>query len=144
MKKRFTISLLSTLLACGTQESNPIIGSWSQCLRDGTYKEFKISDHYTTTSVSNFPEHDYDDGISFYKSFMQDSLLIITTGINVDLMNGPETLRVKLKSYDKIILENEFGISELTRLKDEIPDIDSTMPELWSKLYRVNFLKELN
>lgn len=131
-------------MACGTKEASPIIGSWSQCLRDGTYKEFKICNHYTTTSVSDFPEHDYDDGISFYKCHIQDSLLIITTGINVDLMNEPETLRFESISYDKITIENKFGISELARLKNEIPDIDSTNIERWSKLYLDEFLERAN
>lgn len=128
-------------MACGTQEVSPIIGSWSQCLKDGTYKEFKISEHYTTTSVSDFREHDYDDGISFYKCQINDSLLIITAGINVDLVMPPETLRFESISHDKITIENRFGIAELTRLQDEIPDIDSTNLELWSKLYLDEFLK---
>lgn len=128
-------------MACGTQESSPIIGSWWQCQRDGTYKEFKITKHYTTTSVSNFTEHDWDDGISFYKCVIQDSLLIVTKGINVDLINPPETLRFESISQDKITIENQFGISELNRLKDEIPDIDFTNLELWSKSYLDEFLE---
>jgi hypothetical protein len=141
MKKLLSILIFSTLLACGTQESIPIIGSWSQCLRDGTYKEYKITNYYTTTSVSDFPKHDYDDGISFYKSNIQDSLLIISQGINVDLINPPETLRIESISYDKITIENQFGLSELIRLKNEIPDIDSTNFELWRKSYLNEFLK---
>lgn len=141
MKKLLTILFFSTLMACEAQESSPIIGSWSQCLRDGTYKEFKISEKYTATSVSDFQEHDYDDGISFFKCHIQDSLLIITTGINVDLFNEPDTLRFKSVSFDKITIEIQFGISELTRLKNDIPDIDSANLELWSKLYLNEFLK---
>jgi hypothetical protein len=141
MKNLLTIIFLSALVACEKQEASPIIGSWSLCLSDGTYKEFKISKHYTTTTVSDFPEHDYDNGISFYKCNIQGRLLIITTGINVDLMNEPETLRFESISYDKITIEDQFGISELTRLKNEIPDIDSTNMERWSRLYLYEFLE---
>ncbi len=141
MKKLLSILFYGTLLGCGTQEPSPIIGSWSQCLKDGTYKEYKIANHYTTTSVSDFPENDYDEGISFYKCYIQDSLLIISQGINVDLINPPETLRFESISYDKITMKNQFGISELTRLKEEIPDVDSTNFELWGKSYLDGFLK---
>jgi hypothetical protein len=128
-------------MACGTQEPSPIIGSWFSCQRDGTYKEFKISEHYITTSISDFQEHDYDDGISFYECHIHDSLLIVSKGINVDLMGAPDTLRFESKSYDKIILENQFGSFELTRLKAEIPDIDSANFDRWSKLYLDKFLE---
>jgi len=141
MKELLSILFLVTMWACETQETSPITGYWSQCLRDGIYKEYKITNHYTTTSVSDFPEHDYDDGISFYKCYIQDSLLIISQGINVDLINPPDTLIFKSISNDKITLKNQSGISELTRLKNEIPDIDSNNLELWSKSYLSEFLK---
>jgi len=141
MKKLLFILFLVTIWACETQETSPIIGSWGQCLRDGIYKEYKITNHYTTSSVSEFTEHDYDGGIYFYKCYIQDSLLILLQGINVALINPPETLIFESISKDRITLKNQFGISELTRLENEIPDIDSTNLELWSKSYLSKFLK---
>lgn len=67
--------------------------------------------------------------------------VIVTKGINVSLLNAPETLRFECISHNKIALENQFGILQLTRLKKEIPDIDSANLELWSKSYLDEFIK---
>lgn len=123
------------------QNENELIGSWCRCQHDGTYQEFKIASNYTTTSVSNFPELDYDDGIAFYASYIQDSFLILTKGLNVDLMYEPETLSYKFDAANKITLESQFGPFQLTKITGDIPDIDSTNFELWKNTYLTEFLE---
>lgn len=140
MKSSYLLLLLALLVACGKQKPSQIIGSWCECQKDGTYKEYKITEHYSTTSVSNFQEHDWDNGISFFEIKIQDSLLIATKGINVDLMHSPETLRFEGITNNLVTLKSRFGTSQLIRLKNEIPDIDSSNMELWTELYLDSFL----
>ncbi|MEL7005835.1 MAG: hypothetical protein AAFN93_24365 [Bacteroidota bacterium] len=135
------ILFICILAACTSKESNSIIGSWSECQRDRIYKEFKITENYTTTSLSDFQQHDFDDGISFFKSSIQDSFLIVSKGLNVHLINPPETLRFQFTSSDEVMLKNSYGVSYLKRLNNEIPDIDSTNLSGWSKSYLDEFLK---
>ena len=141
MKKLKYILLFGVITACKTQKPNPIIGSWCHCQRDGVYKEFKITKNYTTTSVSDFAEHEWDDGISFFESKIEDSLLIITNGINVTLLNPPEIQSFRVISDNEITFSNRYGVYELNRLERPIPDIDSSALELWSKSYLDEFLK---
>lgn len=136
--------ILLFLSSCSTKHESEIMGSWCQCLHDGTYKEFKISEDYITTSVSNFINNDWDDGISFYKCRIADSLLIITAGINVDLLRTPEIIGFKSLSSDRMLIASHGESSELTRLEYEIPPIDSTKFELWQKDYLNAFLERAN
>ncbi|MFT6136735.1 MAG: hypothetical protein ACJAZM_003241 [Cyclobacteriaceae bacterium] len=141
MKNLLTILLFAFLTACETRNENQLIGLWCRCQHDGTYKEFKIASNYTTTSVSNFPELDYDDGISFYESYIQDSFLIVTKGLNVDLMYEPETLNYKFDAANKVTLESQFGPFQLTRITGDISNIDSTNFELWRNTYLTEFFE---
>lgn len=141
MKNQLSILIFTFVIGCEIPNENQLIGSWCRCQHNGTYKEFKIASNYTTTSVSNFPELDFDDGISFYESYINENLLIVTRGLNVDLMYEPETLYVKFDAPDKIILESHFGPFQLTRLNSNIPDIDSTNFELWRNTYLTEFLE---
>lgn len=140
MKKLISLLILSGTMACNPQESSQLISIWGECLKDGTYKQYQIANSYTATSVSDFQDHDYDDGISFYECYIHDSLLIISKGINVDLIDPPETLRFEFISKDRVTLKNKYGNSELIRINNEIPDIDSTNLILWRKLYLDAFL----
>ncbi|TRX61464.1 hypothetical protein FNH22_05260 [Fulvivirga sp. M361] len=141
IKKLISITILGTILACETQKPNPLIGSWGECRRDGTYKEYKINKHYTTTSVSDFQNHDYDNGMSFYKCHILDGMLIVTQGINVDLINPPETLRFEFITYNKVILKNSYGTSELTRIENEGHIVDSINLVNWRESYLKAFLQ---
>ena len=136
-----SILILATIAACETQKSNPLIGSWCECQKDGIYIEYKINQHYTTTSTSDFQLHDFDDGISFYKCHILDSMLIVTQGINVDLINPPETLRFEFISDNQVTLKNQYGTSVLTRLSKENHLIDSSNLENWRRSYLEEFLK---
>lgn len=141
IKRIISIIFLGTILGCESQTTSALIGSWAECRRDGIYKEFKINQHYTTTSVSDFQKHDYDDGIAFYKSHIMDSLLIVTKGINVDLINPPETLRFEFINDNQITLTNQFGTSELTRILNENSAIDSSNLVNWRISYLEKFLQ---
>lgn len=141
MKNIIYILSLFLIASCQSKDSNVIVGSWCECQRDGTYKEFRVWEKHTITALSNFEEKDYDDGISFFNSMIKDSTLIITRGINVDIINAPEILSIKFVSNDLITLENQFGLSRLTRIDYEIPDIDSANLSIWRKTYLEGFLK---
>lgn len=141
INKLISIVFLGVFLGCGTQSSNPLIGSWGECRRDGTYKEYKINEHYTITSISDFQDHDYDDGIAFYKCHILDSMLIVTQGINVDLINPPETLRFEFLNDNKVVLKDPYGTSELIRLVNESHVIDSSNFDNWRKSFLKEFLQ---
>ena len=135
-----TLVFLITLTSCFKKEDPAIIGSWSLCLYDGRYKEFKITETYTTTTVSTFIENDWDDGISFYKCRVEDSLLVVTAGINVDLLITPEVIEFKPLYRDRMLIMSWGETSELTRLAHEIPEIDSTNFDVWRNEYLRAFL----
>ena len=139
VKNLIALSFLIFFIACEQRDENKIIGSWWQCQRDGTYKEFKISSNYTTTIESDFFEHDYGGGISFYRCFIQDSLMIIIDGINVSWV-FPDTIVFERLSNDHMILKSNLGQSEIFRLDQPILEIDSTNVELWKEQYRRDFL----
>lgn len=101
------------------KEPNPAIGSWSNCLRDGGYREFRIDPDFMVMLTT-----EYEDGIGLYTNKIENNSLIIT-GINVSMLYGADTLLIIPKSENSILLKNRFAELELTKLNIEIGRVDS-------------------
>jgi hypothetical protein len=134
MKNIYIVLILTLNLGCSKPEkSNNIEGSWYQCLKNGAYQEFKINKDYMIQLTTEF-----EDQVSFFKSNIQDSLLIVS-GINVSVINGTDTLIVIPKSSNTIVFKNRYYEFELRRLNVDIPDIDSTKFDVWKSKTLKNF-----
>ena len=129
--KNLTLLLLIIFLAPSCQKQsveNPLIGTWSRCLDDGRYAEFRISHNLTVFLTSEF-EH-----IALIDSEIKNDTLINRKGINSSLLFENDTLVLTYQSANKIILKSKWNYTlELNRIEDNIGKIDSLNLEDWEK-----------
>lgn len=122
------------ILGCSHyRQSDLIEGSWFQCLKDGTYQEFRIDDNNVIQFSTAF-----DDHISVFSSKIDESTLIVS-GINVSVLNSIDTITVISESSNTIVLKNRFGEKKLTRLSEGISNIDSTNIDRWKSQSLIHF-----
>ncbi len=113
--------------------NNLIIGSWGHCKPNGEYAEFKITDDHTYYFSSELvPE------IVVFRNEIKESTLIIE-GTNFKSMYNPVTIDVISK--DSIELQGYFGNILLTKLNNEILDVDTSNLNTWIDKVIKNFNK---
>ncbi len=142
MKKIFALSLLGLLIIAHQNiKGNSVIGLWYQCNNDGKYEELYIAEHYISKAISDFKSGSHETDIALYKSDIEKQRLIITEGINVALRGKSEVLSYTIKDDNSITIIDEYGSKVFIRLKDEIPKVDTSDLNAWSKLYKDGFIK---
>ena len=139
MTKNILTFFVIFLLGCSSDKEPLIIGSWSDCTLDGTYRESKITSNYLAAIWSSEDSLTLEQ-IRVFRSNIQDSLLILTSGVGFDMLIEVDTYSIKFINPDLVQLTNKFGSFELQRLCEEIKDIDTTNYEKWGTDFISEFL----
>ena len=120
-----------------SKKEHVVIGTWNRCDKDGSYIEWKITNHYMLILTTRSNEI-----LLFRNNIINNNLVLSEFKNGTRLIGNNDTLVTVKKSKNKIILRSYFSgdYSVLNKAEFDIKPIDSTNLEFW----RNNTLSEFN
>lgn len=117
------------LLICQTSCQEKIVGTWYKCNKDGSYNEYKITDHYLIMVSSK------SDFVWIHRVKQIDNGIILSdfdSSVN-RLMTNNDTLIILSKTKSKTILKSSLTWDklELKKANFDFDKIDSTNLDSW-------------
>tara|TARA_R110002049_G_scaffold307482_1_gene508068 strand:- start:53 stop:598 length:546 start_codon:yes stop_codon:yes gene_type:complete len=139
MKTLKVIFISILFLGCQKTKNNFLtVGTWTICLKDGVYSEYKINENYILTM------HEGSEEIWIFKNEINDSIMVLSNFKNGNSgLPYNDTLRTLSYSKHKIIIRSNYTREkfELNKADFIIDDIDSTNLELWKSKTLSEFKK---
>ena len=134
-----SIGILFLLSCCQTHVSeHPAMGTWSNCTKDGSYWEYKITDQYML--MMRTPSN---ESLLFKTKVIDTSLLVSEFENGSGLMYRNDTLVTIEQSENRIVLKSTYSWEtvELNKANFDIEPIDSLHLEAWKTKVLADFKK---
>ena len=125
------------MFSCSNKQ-NLAIGTWINCSKDGSYREYKITKDYFLFINSNVGH------IWVYKCKILDNAIVISDlDSKFPPLINPDTFKIKSLNDQKILLRSTYTGDrfELQKAKFEIEPIDFSNLKNWKKKIQAQFKK---